>query len=99
MPPKLKRIGIEHICPMNHNSSLKGMEAKAALECVQKVWLYSEIKAYIDITQAHLIVEVPTAITENDSDENAILIAQTEIACLDDLSLEGDIPDNVLDSE
>jgi hypothetical protein len=39
------------------------------------------------------------AITENDSDENAILITQTETACLDDLSLEGDIPDNVLDSE
>jgi hypothetical protein len=39
------------------------------------------------------------AIAENDSDENAILIAQTEIACLDNLYLEGDIPDNISDSE
>jgi hypothetical protein len=31
-------------------------------------------------------------------DENAILIAQTEIACLDNLSLDGDIPDNILDN-
>jgi hypothetical protein len=29
------------------------------------------------------------------SGEDAILIAQTEILCLDDLSLEGDIADNV----
>jgi hypothetical protein len=39
------------------------------------------------------------AIAENDSDENAILIARTEIDCLDDLSLEGDIPDDVSDSD
>jgi hypothetical protein len=39
------------------------------------------------------------AIAENMSEENAIFIAQTEIDCLDDLSLEGDIPDDVSDSE
>jgi hypothetical protein len=33
------------------------------------------------------------------SGEDAIFIAQQdEIACLDDMSLEGDIPDDVLDS-
>jgi hypothetical protein len=35
------------------------------------------------------------AIAKNVTMENAIFIAQTEIACLDDLSLDGDIPDNV----
>jgi hypothetical protein len=35
------------------------------------------------------------AVTENMSEENAILIAETEIAYLDDLSLEGDIPDDL----
>jgi hypothetical protein len=35
----------------------------------------------------------------NQSEENAILITQTEIACLNNLSLEGDIPDNVSDTE
>jgi hypothetical protein len=35
------------------------------------------------------------AIAENVSHENAIFIAQTEITCLDDLSLDGDIPGNV----
>jgi hypothetical protein len=34
---------------MNHDGSLKGMEARATLECVQKVWSHGEIKAYIDI--------------------------------------------------
>jgi hypothetical protein len=34
-------------------------------------------------------------IAENVSDENAILIAETEIGYLDDLSLEGDIPDDL----
>jgi hypothetical protein len=34
-------------------------------------------------------------IAENETEENAVLIAQTEIGCLDDLSLEGDIPDDV----
>jgi hypothetical protein len=36
-------------------------------------------------------------IAENESKENAIFIAQTEIDWLDDLSLEGDVPDNVSD--
>jgi hypothetical protein len=35
------------------------------------------------------------AITENMSDENAIFIAETEIGYLNDLSLEGDIPDDL----
>ena len=34
-------------------------------------------------------------ITENETEENAILIAQTEISCLDDLSIKGDIPEDV----
>jgi hypothetical protein len=36
-----------------------------------------------------------SAVTENMSEDNAILIAETEIAYLDDLSLEGDIPDDL----
>jgi hypothetical protein len=35
------------------------------------------------------------AIAKNATMENAIFIAQTEISCLDDLSLDGDIPDDV----
>jgi hypothetical protein len=38
-------------------------------------------------------------IAENETEENAILIAQTEISCLDDLSIEGDIPADVSDTE
>ena len=38
-------------------------------------------------------------IAENETEENAVLIAQTEIDCLDDLSLEGDIPDDVSDTQ
>jgi hypothetical protein len=30
--------------------------------------------------------------------EDVIMMARDEIACLHDMSLEGDIPDNVLDS-
>jgi hypothetical protein len=33
-----------------------------------------------------------TVIAKNESEENAIIFALTEIACLDNLSLEGDIP-------
>jgi hypothetical protein len=36
-------------------------------------------------------------IAENESKENAIFIAQTEIDWLDDLSLKGDVPDDVSD--
>jgi hypothetical protein len=39
-----------------------------------------------------------TAIAENVTMENAIFIAQTEIACLDNLSLDRDIPNNVSDT-
>ncbi len=38
-------------------------------------------------------------IAKNESEENAIYIAQTEIDCLDDLSLEGDIPEDVSDTD
>jgi hypothetical protein len=36
-------------------------------------------------------------IAENESKENAVFIAQTEIDWLDDLSLEGDVHGNVSD--
>jgi hypothetical protein len=39
------------------------------------------------------------AIAENESMEDAILMAEQEISCLDDLSLEGDIPEDVSDEE
>jgi hypothetical protein len=38
-------------------------------------------------------------IAENETEENAILIAQTEISCLDDVSIEGDIPEDISDTE
>jgi hypothetical protein len=34
----------------------------------------------------------------NESQQDAILIAQSEIACLDDISLDDDIPDDISDS-
>jgi uncharacterized protein (UPF0147 family) len=40
-----------------------------------------------------------TEIAENETEENAILIAQTEISCLEDLSIEGDIPEDISDTE
>jgi hypothetical protein len=30
----------KHCCPQNQEGSTKGMEAKAALECVTKVWTH-----------------------------------------------------------
>ncbi len=39
----------EHKCPRNHEGSSKGMEAKAALECVNRVWSESDTRAFIDI--------------------------------------------------
>jgi hypothetical protein len=38
-------------------------------------------------------------IAENETEENVILIAQTEISCLDDLSIKGDIPEDISDTE
>jgi hypothetical protein len=38
-------------------------------------------------------------IAENETEENAILIAQTEISCLDDLAIKGDIPEDISDTE
>jgi hypothetical protein len=38
------------------------------------------------------------AIAELETKEDAIIMAQDEIACLDDMSLEGDIPDNTSDT-
>ena len=40
-------------------------------------------------------VEDIAAIAENNTMKNAIIIAQREIECLDKLSLEGDVPDNM----
>jgi hypothetical protein len=37
------------------------------------------------------------AITENKHEEDAIMMARNKINCLDDLSLEGNIPDDLLD--
>ena len=38
------------------------------------------------------------AIAELETKEDAIMMAQDEIACLDDMSLEGDVPDNISDN-
>jgi hypothetical protein len=38
-------------------------------------------------------------IAESLTEENAILIAQTEINCLDNLSLKGDIPEDISNTE
>jgi hypothetical protein len=38
-----------HLCPKNHTGSSKGMEAKAALDCVNKVWTHDEIAAFIEL--------------------------------------------------
>jgi hypothetical protein len=37
-------------------------------------------------------------IAKLETHEDAIMLARDKIACLDDMPLEGDIPDNVLDS-
>jgi hypothetical protein len=37
------------------------------------------------------------AITKNDHEEDTIMMAWNEINCLNDLSLEGDIPDKLVD--
>ena len=39
------------------------------------------------------------AVAEILTEENAIFIAQTEIDCLDELSLEGDLPDDLSEEE
>jgi hypothetical protein len=36
---------LEHNCPKNHEGSSKGMKVKAALECVNRVWSQSEMRA------------------------------------------------------
>ena len=38
-----------HHCPRNHDGSSKGMEAKAALACLNKVWTHDQILAYINV--------------------------------------------------
>ena len=48
-------------------------------------------------SQALPLVDDIAAIAKLDTEENAIIIAQAEIDYLDDLSLEGDIPDNISD--
>jgi hypothetical protein len=49
-------------------------------------------------TQPLPSVDDIAAIAEIEGVEDAICIAQEEIACLDDMSLEGDLPDNVSDN-
>jgi hypothetical protein len=39
------------------------------------------------------------AVAEILTEENTIFIAQTEIDCLDELSLEGDLPDDLSEEE
>jgi hypothetical protein len=39
----------EHHCPKNHTGSSKGMEAKAALDCVHQIWTHDEIAAFVEI--------------------------------------------------
>jgi hypothetical protein len=40
----------QHPCPRNHEGSSKGMEARAALECVSnEVWGSTEIRAFIEV--------------------------------------------------
>jgi hypothetical protein len=46
----------------------------------------------------HSLSDIAT-IVELETKEGAIIIAQDEIACLDDMSLEGDIPDDVSEKE
>jgi hypothetical protein len=43
--------------------------------------------------------DIAAIVDENESNENAIFIAQTESSCLDNLTSEGDIPDDVSDNE
>jgi hypothetical protein len=38
-----------HHCPKNHVGSSKGMEAKAALDCMNKVWMHTKITAFVEI--------------------------------------------------
>jgi hypothetical protein len=44
-----------------------------------------------------LVDHIAVMIAELETEEDAIIIAQDEITYLDDLFLEGDIPDNILD--
>jgi hypothetical protein len=40
---------LDHECPKNYTGSSKGMEAQAALDCVNKVWSHADISAFINI--------------------------------------------------
>jgi hypothetical protein len=39
----------DHSCPNNYTGSSKGMEAKAALNCVNQVWSHAYIEAFVSI--------------------------------------------------
>jgi hypothetical protein len=39
----------QHHCPKNYSGSSKGMEAQAALDCVNQIWTHEEIVAFIDV--------------------------------------------------
>jgi hypothetical protein len=43
------------------------------------------------------LLEDVLAIADSNPHEDAIMMARDKIACLNDMSLEGDIPDNVSD--
>jgi hypothetical protein len=42
----------DHECPLNQEGSSKGMEAKTALEIVNRVWLTSETRTFIMYNKA-----------------------------------------------
>jgi hypothetical protein len=42
-------IIVRNHCPENHAGSSKGMEAKAPLDCANKVWLHSELSAFVEL--------------------------------------------------
>jgi hypothetical protein len=40
---------VHHLCPKNYAGSSKGMEALAALDCVNQIWSHEDIDAFISI--------------------------------------------------
>jgi hypothetical protein len=48
MPPPTTSVP-KHFCPKHYSGSSKGMEAKAALDCVEQVWSHKEVSAFISI--------------------------------------------------
>jgi hypothetical protein len=45
---KTPDVAVEfHHCPKNYDGSSKGMEAKAAMDCLNKVWTHAQVRAFI----------------------------------------------------